>query len=118
LPKGFGATGTELLKGNNVETEASTYGWGEKGLKKKTASGETFDPDGLTAAMWNVPFGTKVKVTDKKTGNSVIVEVNDRGPAKRLESKRSIDLSKGALKALGYDKPNLIDVDLEIIKDK
>ena len=111
----FGESGSKLLKGEKISTEASTYGWGEKGLKKNTASGKKFNSNDKIAAMWNVPLGTKVKVTDKKTGKSTTVEVSDRGPAKRLEKKRSIDLSKGAWKALGYNKPGLINVDLEIV---
>ena len=80
---------------------ASTYGReifriNPKGL---TANGERFRPMGRTAAIWSVPFNTRLRVTHLATGRSIIVRVNDRGPHKRLG--RLIDLSTGACRALG-----------------
>ena len=46
----------------------------------RTASGEQFDPNAMTAAHPNLPFGTKLRVTDVDSGRSVVVRVNDRGP--------------------------------------
>lgn len=89
---------------------ASTYGWGEK-LNKHTASGQVFDPNAMTAASYKWPLGTKVRVTDTKTGNSVVVTINDRGPNKRLG--RLIDLSKGAWKKLGVGRKGLTNVKVE-----
>lgn len=97
-----------------LEGEASTYGWGEK-LNKDTFSGEEFNPEGITVAMRNVPMGTKVKVTDKKTGKTVVATVNDGGPAEK--TKRVVDLSKGAWKALGYNKAGLAQVSVEILEE-
>lgn len=63
-----------------------------------TASGQPFQADGLTAAHKTLPFGTKVRVTNPRTGASAIVTINDRGPFTR---GRDIDLSRGAARAIG-----------------
>ena len=62
-------------------------------LHSKTASGERMNPSTLTAAHRSLRFGTKVKVTNKRNGKSVVVRINDRGPFIR---GRVIDLSKAA----------------------
>lgn len=64
----------------------------------RTANGERFDPHGYTAAHRTLPFGTRVLVTNVKTGKSVIVRINDRGP---FIKNRIIDVSYGAAKMLG-----------------
>jgi rare lipoprotein A len=63
-----------------------------------TASGENFDPNGFTAASRTLPFGARLHVTNPKTGRSVIVRINDRGPFVR---GRGLDLARGAAAALG-----------------
>lgn len=78
--------------------QASWYGPGFHG--KRTASGETFNTNELTAAHRTLPFGTKVKVVNKKTGRSVIVRINDRGP---YAHGRVIDLSRASAQAIGID---------------
>jgi rare lipoprotein A len=65
-----------------------------------TASGEKLNPGALTAAHRTLPFGTKVKVTNKKNGNSVVVTINDRGPFVR---GRVIDVTPAAARVLGFD---------------
>ncbi|WP_243369464.1 septal ring lytic transglycosylase RlpA family protein [Microvirga solisilvae] len=75
---------------------ASWYGPGFQG--RKTASGETFDTNELTAAHRTLPFGTKVRVVNKKTGKSVVVRINDRGP---YAHGRVIDLSRASAQAIG-----------------
>ncbi|MBP2494727.1 rare lipoprotein A [Methylobacterium sp. PvP062] len=92
---------------------ASTYGReifriNPKGL---TANGERFKPMGLTAAMWDVPFNTRVRVTNLANGCSVIARINDRGPHRRL--RRAIDMSTGAARALCFD--GLARVRIEIL---
>ena len=72
---------------------ASWYGSGHR-----TASGERFNPNGMTAAHRSLPFGTRVRVENQRTGRSVIVRINDRGPFVR---GRIIDLSRGSARALG-----------------
>ncbi len=78
---------------------ASVYGSGDGYAWKKTASGERMNPNALTAAHRTLPFGTKVRVTNKKNGRSVTVRISDRGPFIR---GRVIDLSPAAARALGF----------------
>lgn len=66
---------------------------------RKTASGEAHDSDALTAASRTLPLGSKATVTNKRTGKSVDVRINDRGPFG--SKKRIIDLSPAAAKKLG-----------------
>lgn len=75
---------------------ASWYGPGFHG--RRTASGETFNTNAMTAAHRTLPFGTKVRVVNKNTGKSVIVRINDRGP---YAHGRVIDLSKASAQAIG-----------------
>ena len=75
---------------------ASYYGGGER-LKSHTASGERFRSSALTAAHRTLPFGTRVRV--RYRGQSVVIRINDRGPAKW--TRRCIDLSRGAAQRLG-----------------
>lgn len=83
-----------------------------------TASGEQFDENDMTAAMWNVKFGTKFKITNVANGLTVIVRINDRGPSKRLFKKgRIIDLSKGAFEKIADLKKGIIRVKVEIVNN-
>jgi rare lipoprotein A len=68
-------------------------------LHSKTASGERMNPSAMTAAHRSLPFGTKLKVTNKNNGKSVVVRINDRGP---FIKGRVLDLSKGAASQLGF----------------
>jgi rare lipoprotein A (peptidoglycan hydrolase) len=88
--------------------EASFYGEGFHG--KKTASGEKFDQNDLTAAHPTLPLGTNATVTNLETGNSVDVKINDRGP---YVKGRDIDVSKGAAKELGMTKDGVAPVKIE-----
>ncbi len=63
-----------------------------------TANGEKFNPRGISAAHKRLPFGTRVAVINRRTGRSIVVRINDRGP---FVKGRIIDLSKGAARALG-----------------
>ncbi|GGB99694.1 hypothetical protein GCM10011494_17710 [Novosphingobium endophyticum] len=72
--------------------------YGDELAGNRTASGERFDPDALTAAHRTLPFGSKVRVTYEKTGESVIVTINDRGP---FHGNRVIDLSEAAAEQIG-----------------
>ncbi len=76
-----------------------------------TASGERFAPLGFTAAHRTLPFGTKVRVTNQKTGLSVVVRVNDRGP---FVAGRSLDLSLGAARAIGLDHQGVAQVTMQV----
>jgi rare lipoprotein A len=88
---------------------ASWYGPGFHG--RKTASGERFDRNEMTAAHKTLPFGTLVRVIDEKTGRSVLVKINDRGPYIR---GRLLDLSEGAAQRLGIRGRGTGNVRLEI----
>jgi rare lipoprotein A len=68
-----------------------------KDYQGTTASGELYDPNKFTCAHPTLPFGTRVLVTDPRSGRSVVVVVNDRGP---FNKGRMIDLSLAAAKAL------------------
>ncbi len=86
-------------KGKDVHTlDASYYGKGDGLAGKKTASGETFNPQEHTAAHKTYPFGTLLEVTNPENGKSVTVRVNDRGP---FTKGREIDLSHGAAQKIG-----------------
>lgn len=76
----------------------------------RTASGERYNRDALTAANPSYAFGTKVKVTNKKNGKTVVVRVNDRGP---VQKGRVIDLSVAAAHQLGMGRNSTVEVDLE-----
>ena len=79
----------------------------------RTANGERFDPHGYTAAHRTLPFGTKVLVTNVKTGKSVIVRINDRGP---FIKNRIIDVSYGAAKVLGITATGVATVKIVPLK--
>ena len=80
-------------------------------------AGNKFFRNGHYAAMWDVPLGTKVRVTNTDNGKSIIVIINDRGPSKGMVAKgRIIDLAAKAFYDLnGNFKPGTIRVKLEIL---
>jgi rare lipoprotein A len=81
----------------------------------KTASGERFKTDGLTAAHRTLPIGTMVRVTNLKNERSVVVRINDRGPVSR---RRIIDLSPAAAKELGILDQGVMRVRLDVVSDQ
>ncbi|MEG2271373.1 MAG: septal ring lytic transglycosylase RlpA family protein [Acinetobacter sp.] len=87
---------------------ASWYGRQFHG--RKTASGETFDMNGLTAAHRSLPLNCYIRVTNKDNGKSVVVKVNDRGP---FHGNRVLDLSYGAAKQLGVTNAGTAKVSIE-----
>lgn len=80
-----------------IGTGMASY-YGRELAGNRTASGERFDPSELTAAHRTLPLGTTVRVTNKRTGDSVLVRINDRGPFHR---SRLIDLSEAAARQIG-----------------
>ena len=88
---------------------ASWYGAQHQG--KQTASGAIFDRAELTAAHPNLPFGSRIKVTNLANGKSVEVEITDRGP---FAENRIIDLSQAAAKALDMIDSGTATVRLEL----
>ncbi|WP_227429656.1 septal ring lytic transglycosylase RlpA family protein [Psychrobacter sp. I-STPA6b] len=87
---------------------ASWYGRQFHG--RKTASGETFNMNALTAAHRSLPFNCYVKVTNQSNGQSVVVKVNDRGP---FHGNRVLDLSYGAAKQIGLTQDGVGNVTIE-----
>ena len=87
---------------------ASVYGNGDGYAGRKTASGERMNPRALTAAHRNLPFGSRVRVTNRKNGMSAVVRISDRGPFIR---GRIIDLSPAAARALGFSGLARVSVD-------
>jgi rare lipoprotein A len=77
-----------------------------------TASGEKFDKAALKAAHPSLPLGSIVKVVNKRNGKSVVVEINDRGPAKR--TRRTIALTAGAARVIGMVKHGVVPVHLQV----
>ncbi len=94
-----------------VEGIASYYSY--EFDKRKTASGEIFNKDGLTAAHREFPFGTVLRVTNLSTGKDVTVTVNDRGP---VDKSRIIDLSEGAAREIGMIQDGTTRVRIEVLK--
>jgi len=80
---------------------------------KKTASGELYDKSKMTAAHKKLPFGTIVKVTNKKNRKSVIVKINDRGP---FVKGRIVDLSDSAFSSIAKLEAGVIEVIIEVIR--
>ena len=93
--------------------EGTANFYGDKFQGKKTASGEVFDKDGLTAAHKKLPFGTKVKVTNVETGKSVVVTVNDRMAA---SNPAVIDVTHRAADELGFAGSGKAKVKVEVQK--
>jgi rare lipoprotein A len=89
---------------------ASWYGPGFNG--KRTASGEIYDQDDLTAASTTLPLGTMALVTNLQNRRKVVVRINDRGPFKK---GRRIDLSRRAAAALGILDPGTARVRIEVV---
>jgi resuscitation-promoting factor RpfB len=88
--------------------KASRYG--SRFAGQRTASGEAYDPNQLTAAHRSLPFGTVVTVTSLSSGRSVQVRINDRGP---YVEGRVIDLSRSAFEAIANPAKGVIDVRLD-----
>jgi rare lipoprotein A len=89
---------------------ASWYGPGFHG--NRSANGEVFNQNGLTAAHRSLPFGTQVRVTNLNTGQSVVVRITDRGPHAR---GRVIDLSAGAARVIGLINAGVAPVRLDVL---
>jgi rare lipoprotein A len=102
-----------FLTGCVTTTEANSQlmvaSWYMHGTR--TANGERFIPDGMTAAHKTLPFGTKLRLTHRD--KQVIVRINDRGP---FIKGRHIDLSRGAAKALGCSSMGICTLKVEILK--
>ena len=90
---------------------ASWYGGKFHG--RQTASGEIYNKQQMTAAHRKLPFGTRVRVTNRKNGRSVVVRINDRGP---YAAGRIIDVSEAAARKLGMIEDGVVPVTVKVIK--
>jgi len=95
------------------ETGVASY-YGAKHHGKRTASGEPFNQHGLTAAHRQLPFGTRVQVTNLSNDRRVVVRINDRGPHTR---GRLIDLSRQAAEQLGMLHSGTARVRVQALSD-
>ena len=97
--------------------QVADLGGGSRGVASfysgRAATGERVGSNVLTAAHRTLPFGTKVRVTNLKNGQSVTVRINDRGPFIR---NRSIDLSDGAAGVIGMKGAGVAPVRMEVIR--
>jgi rare lipoprotein A len=91
------------------QTGAASW-YGRQFHGRKTASGETFDMNAMTAAHRSLPLNCYIRVTNKTNGKSVVVKVNDRGP---FHGNRVLDLSYGAAKQLGITNAGTAKVNIE-----
>ena len=96
---------------NDAKTSIASF-YHDKFNGRKTASGEIFSNSKLTAAHRTLPFGTIVQVTNLRTGKSVEVRINDRGP---FHSSRALDLSKAAFDSIGNTARGTMPVEYEIV---
>ncbi|MCQ2443935.1 MAG: septal ring lytic transglycosylase RlpA family protein [Mailhella sp.] len=96
--------------GDRVRGVAAWYG-GARHVT--TSSGERFDSSLMTAAHRTLPFGTRVKVTNRSNGRSVVVKVNDRGP---MTARFCIDLSRGAAARIGMLHAGTAQVEMEVLE--
>ena len=99
--------------GEDLGTGIASW-YGPKFAGRRTASGERFDPEEMTAAHRSLPFGSMVRVTRLRTGRTVVVRINDRGPFVR---ERVIDLSQAAARALGIIRRGKSEVSLALLSD-
>lgn len=110
-----GATDTsDQGEAKQVGSGMASY-YGNEFAGKRTASGEKFDPNGLTAAHRTLAFGSKLRVTNLSNGKDVIVRVNDRGPWGR---GRVIDISLGAAKQIGMHRSGTAKVSIHLLPAK
>jgi rare lipoprotein A len=97
----------DIARADTLRGQASYYSHAGR-----TANGEVFRPDDMTAAHRTLPFGARVRVTDVLTRRSIVVRINDRGPFTR---GRIIDVSRGAAEVLGMTSRGVAAVELEVV---
>jgi peptidoglycan lytic transglycosylase len=101
-----------IAAGQTGEEDVANF-YSDKFQGKKTASGEVYDKNGLTASHKKLPYGTKVKVTNVENGKSVVLTVNDRMAA---SNPAVIDVTRRAAEELGFVKVGKTKVKLEVQK--
>ncbi|MDJ0978045.1 MAG: septal ring lytic transglycosylase RlpA family protein [Erythrobacter sp.] len=96
----------------SLGTGVASY-YGKRFHGRRTANGERFDMNAMTAAHKTLPFGTHVRVTNRRNGKSVTVRINDRGPFIR---GRTIDLSRAAAREIGLIQSGHARVTMEVVE--
>ena len=99
------------VEGETIGDGQASY-YAEELAGQPTASGEPFEPEALTAAHRTLPLGSRIRVTNLRNDESVIVRVNDRGP---FAKRRVVDLSKAAAREIGMLKRGTARVRLELL---
>lgn len=107
-------SGCAASRGSVIDSGVASW-YGPDFHGKPTASGETYDQNGLTAAHRTLPFNTVVKVTNLDNGKSVTVRINDRGP---YVGNRVIDLSRGAAEQLDMIRAGTARVRIELVSSE
>lgn len=103
-----------LVYGQGAEEGIASY-YHDKFNLRKTACGDIFYQDSLTAAHKTLPYGTLVRVTNVRDKKQVVVKINDRLPR---SSSRTIDLSKAAAEKINMLNSGLIKVKIEVLSSR
>ncbi|MHC8363944.1 septal ring lytic transglycosylase RlpA family protein [Pseudomonas sp. LS2P72] len=109
-----GCASTDAIDPHGYDKTGVASYYGAKHHGKRTASGERFNQHGLTAAHRQLPFGTRVKITNLNNDRSCVVRVNDRGPYSR---GRLIDVSREAAEQLGMLRSGTAKVRVQALDD-
>lgn len=116
LPLSFtGTNATDLAAAGSSRFSGHASWYGGKFHGRRCSDGSRFDMNGLSAAHKTLPFGTKLLVVNRRTGNSVVVEVKDRGP---FIAGRVLDLSRGAAHKLNMLGSGVAMVDCVVLSNK
>lgn len=105
-------TPTTVEQSGNHQMTGTASWYGSKFNGKRTASGERFNMNALTAAHPTLPFNTRLRVTNLENGRRCIVRVNDRGP---FTGGRIIDVSRAAARKLDFETAGLAKVSFEVL---
>ncbi|MHC8370259.1 septal ring lytic transglycosylase RlpA family protein [Pseudomonas sp. MDT1-85] len=109
-----GCASTDAIDPHGYDKSGVASYYGAKHHGKRTASGERFNKNSLTAAHRQLPFGTRVKITNLNNDRSCVVRVNDRGPYSR---GRLIDVSREAAEQLGMLRSGTAKVRVQALDD-
>ena len=101
-------SGSDWGGGSHYQSGKASYYW----QPQRVASGGWFNPNAMTAAHKTLPFGTKVRVTNQRNGQSVVVTINDRGP---YVAGRVIDLSSAAAGAINMKGAGVVPVSVAVL---
>jgi rare lipoprotein A len=111
-PKGPATTYPKYTKAVHVEIGVASW-YGSPGYNRHSANGEVYDMYAMTAAHRTLPLNSVVRVTNLRTGQSVVVRITDRGP---FIENRMVDLSLAAAKQVDVWRPGTAKVKLEVIR--